>query len=302
MTRRRIVYFLALMGCLAFYWAYREWLSWFLLMLIVLLPWFSLLVSLPAMLTCRAQVECPGAVEQNAKAALLWQGRSPFPLPSLTGKMVAENRLWGLTYKLRSGDDLPTDHCGQLTVTLRRPRCHDYLGLFAMPVRKQSGARVLIRPVAIPPEEVPDMSRYQVNMWRPKSGGGFSENHELRLYRPGDSLKQVHWKLSAKTGKLITREPMEPLRNRMLLTMALNGNADRKLGRLLWMSRYLLQCDLPHGIQCVTGTGLRSFEIACPEDITRAVDRLLQDTPAGQAEPAYAPANWRYHIGGDDHG
>ena len=36
MVRRRIVYCLALLGGLVFYWAYREWLSWFLLMLMVL--------------------------------------------------------------------------------------------------------------------------------------------------------------------------------------------------------------------------------------------------------------------------
>ena len=302
MVRRRIVYCLALLGGLVFYWAYREWLSWFLLMLMVLLPWFSLLMSLPAIFTCRAEIACPTAVEQGAKATLIWQGRSRFPLPSLTGKMIAKNQLWGISHKLRSGDDLPTDHCGQLTVTLRRPRCHDYLGLFAIPVRKQTGARVLVRPVAIAPAQVPDMSRYQVNIWRPKPGGGFAENHELRLYRPGDSLKQVHWKLSAKTGKLITREPMEPLRSRMLLTLELGGDLDCKLGRLLWMSRYLLECDLPHQIQCLTGAGMRTYAIFCAEDTVRAVDQLLQALPAGDTQPDYSPAAWRYHIGGDDHG
>lgn len=305
MVTRRILYLLALLGCVVFYWAYREWLSWFMLMLILLLPWFSLLMSLPALLTCRAEVSCPHAVDRGAEAELVWQGRSPFPLPSLTGKLVVENRLCGLTRKKRSGEDLPTEHCGQLSITLRRPRCHDYLGLFALPVHRQSGARVLVRPVPIAPAEVPDMSRYQVSMWRPKPGGGFSENHELRLYRPGDSLKQVHWKLSAKTATLITREPMEPLRSRMLLTLELRGTPeelDSKLGRLVWMSRYLLECALPHQIQCLTGNGMRNFGVSCPEDLARTVDELLQSLPAGDAEPAYSSATWRYHIGGDGHG
>ena len=50
MTLRRIVYAAALLGAVVFYWAYREWLSWLVLMLLVFLPWFSLLLSLPAML------------------------------------------------------------------------------------------------------------------------------------------------------------------------------------------------------------------------------------------------------------
>ncbi len=304
MITRRIVYLAALLGGLVFYWAYREWMSWVLLMILLLLPWFSLLVSLPAMLSCWAEITCPETVTQDARINLTWQCQSNSPLCGLTGKMVVENRLCGQRKKLRSGDTLPTEHCGMLTIILRSPRCRDYLGLIAMPIRRQSTARVLVRPTAIPPTEVPDMSRYQVQQWRPRPGGGFSENHELRLYRPGDSLKQVHWKLSAKTGNLITREPMEPVRTRMLLTMELQGTAqqlDTKLGRLLWMSRYLLDCELPHGIQCLTGKGLVTFSVACPEDTTRAVDALLQAAPAEGNAPAYSTATWRYHIGGDAH-
>lgn len=302
MVIRRIVYTVALLGCVVFYWAYREWLSWFLLMLLLLLPWFSLLVSLPAMLTCRAEVTCAQAVERGAETALIWQGRSPFPLPSLTGKLTVQNRLCGITKRLRSGEDLPTEHCGLLQIDLRRPRCHDYLGLFSLPIRRRSQATVLVRPVPLAPAEVPDMSRYQVNMWRPKPGGGFSENHELRLYRPGDSLKQVHWKLSAKTGKLIFRESMEPVRSHLLLTLNLRGtpdSIDNKLGRLLWMSCYLLDCELHHQIQCFTGTGIACYDITCPEDLHRSVDALLRAVPALEGEPSFSPATWRYHIGGE---
>ena len=239
MKLRRIVYAWALLGSLVFYWAYREWLSWFLLVLIVLLPWFSLLVSLPAILSCRAEVSCPQAVTKGADLPLLWLGRSPYPLSPVTGKLTAENTLNRLRYRLHSGDWLPTEHCGQLSICVRRPRCCDYLGLFVIPIGRSQATQVLVCPSPIQPEQIPDMRRYQAHMWRPKPGGGFSENHELRLYRPGDSLKQVHWKLSAKTGQLITREPLEPVRSTLLLTLCLQGTPeqlDSKLGQLLWLS------------------------------------------------------------------
>ena len=301
MTLRRIVYAAALLGAVVFYWAYREWLSWLVLMLLVFLPWFSLLLSLPAMLCCRAEISCPQAVEKDARVSLLWQGRSPFPLPRLTGRLLVKNHLCGTKMRLRSGDELPTDHCGLLGITLRRPRCHDYLGLFSLPIRRQSQCTVLVRPTPVAPAQVPDLSRFQVNMWRPKPGGGFSENHELRLYRPGDNLKQVHWKLSAKTGKLISREPMEPIRNQMLLTTTLRGTPDEldtKLGRLLWMSRHLLSLELPHSIQCFTGAGLMDLDITCPEDLTRAMDALLRAPTAPEAQATFSTAHWRHHIGG----
>lgn len=304
MIYRRTVYVLALLGALAFYWAYREWLSWFSLMLILLLPWFSLLVSLPAMLTCRARILCPDKVNRGSQAVLRWEGLGTIPMPRLTGHLVVENQLTGKKHKLPSGQALPTQHCGALSVRLHRPRCQDYLGLFRLPVTKRDETAVLVRPLPLAPEKVPDLSRFQAGTWQPKPGGGFSENHELRLYRPGDSLKQVHWKLSAKTGQLITREPMEPKQSQLLLTMELRGKAgelDEKLGRLLWMSMYLHDCRLPHRILCLTGKGVAAFPVSTPEDTLRAIDSLLRSPTAGQETPTYPAATWRYHIGGDGH-
>ena len=57
MPGRRIVYLASLVGCWVFHIAYRGWLSGFLLTAVFWLPVFSLLVSLPAMLTFSAQPE-----------------------------------------------------------------------------------------------------------------------------------------------------------------------------------------------------------------------------------------------------
>ena len=72
MFRRRIVYLLCLAGCIAFYIIYRMWLSGIALAAILALPWFSLLVSLPAMVTTSLELSHPLAVtmEEEANAAL----------------------------------------------------------------------------------------------------------------------------------------------------------------------------------------------------------------------------------------
>ena len=303
MAGRRSIYLLSVAGGLVFYWAYREWLSWLLLVLLLALPWFSLLVSLPAILTSRGSIRAPRAVRAGTDAEVRWTGHSRFPLPPLEGKLQVRSSITGRTMKVRSGDLLPTTHCGQLEISVHRPKCCDYLGLIGLPIRKRSTAAVLVRPHPVALKDPPDMSRYQINAWRPKPGGGFSENHELRLYRPGDNLRQVHWKLSAKTGKLIVREPMEAILSRTVLTMELRGEPeelDRKLGQLLWMSRYLLQCELPHCFHILTGVGMVSWQVLREGDENTAMDELLQ-LPAAQedAVAVYMRANWRYHIGGD---
>jgi hypothetical protein len=66
------------------------------------------------------------------------------------------------------------------------------------------------------------------------------------------------------------------------------------------MSRYLLQCELPHCIHVLTGTGMVSWQVLREGDENRALDELLQlPAAAPEAMPQYMRANWRYHIGGD---
>jgi uncharacterized protein (DUF58 family) len=140
--------------------------------------------------------------------------------------------------------------------------------------------------------------------WRPKPGGGYAENHELRLYRPGDNIQQIHWKLSSKTGKLILREPMEPIQGLFLLRLDLNGSPevlDRKLGRLLWLGNQLLERELPFRIQALTGKGILNLPVSREAQLLRALDRLLLSCPAVEGSLLDRPelADWQYFIGGD---
>jgi len=299
------MYLAALSGCLVFYWAYREWLSWIFLMTAVILPWLSLLLSLPAMLQCRVEVLCPEAVTVGTQVSLSYAGKCPLPVPGIKGKVLVEKNLTGRKWKLHLDSALPTEHCGALEILPGRLWVCDYLGLFCLRVRKKDGHVLTVRPAPLAMENPPDMSRYLANAFKPKPGGGFSENHELRLYRPGDNLHQVHWKLSAKTGKLILREPMEAMRGLALLTMELSGDPnelDRKLGRLRWLSGYLIQKEVPHQIHCLTGRGMEYHSVANEGDVLAALDALLRAPAADRSlEPSYIGASWRYHIGGDSH-
>lgn len=305
MAERRIGYLAALIGCMVFFWAYRQWLSWLLLLIVVFLPWFSFLVSLPAMLLTSVTVHCPEVIPMGEYAQAVFQGRCILPIPPVRGKIFVERILTGETWLLRSGMPLPTEHCGGLNITPKRIWVYDYLGLLRLPVRKKQPFTVLVRPRDVALADPPQLSRYLVNAWKPKPGGGFAENHELRLYRPGDNLRQLHWKLSAKTGKLILREPMEALRGLALLTMELTGTEeelDHKLGTLQWLSGYLLRKDVPHQLHCLTGRGLENFSVKHEPDIRDMIDNLLRAPGADpERQPNYIRASWSFHIGGEDH-
>ena len=303
MAERRLIYLAAAFGCLVFYWAYREWLSWVFLMVALWLPLLSLALSLPAMLSCKVELRCPNHVTLGDSVGVTYVTSGFFPAPAIKGTVRVKRLLTGKTWKLRLGAELPTNHCGGLEILSTGLWVCDYLGLFCLPVRGKDKKVLVVRPIPIPMEEPPDMSRYLVNAWKPKPGGGYSENHELRLYRPGDNLHQVHWKLSAKTGKMILREPMEAIRGLSKVTLVLRGTPeelDRKLGKLRWLSGYLLQKEVPHQIGCLTGRGMEFLEISQESDVLPALDALLKAPVAeSAAQPEYGYASWRYHIGGD---
>ena len=306
MTGRRIIYLCCLAGSLVFYSFYQQWMSWILLLTVLALPWVSLALSLPAIRQFRGEVECPAFVSAGEEAyASLW-GLSKLPQPLFRGRILVRNQITGEAFRHSAARPLPTAHCGSLRITAKKMRVCDYLGLFALPVRKVPARTVIIRPVPVHLETPPDLSRYIARSWRPKFGGGHAENHELRLYRPGDSLNQVHWKLSAKTGKLILREPMEPNRGLVLITMDLSGapdEIDRKFGRLLSVSRHLLESGLRHEIRVLTADGPVSCGVSSETELTAAVDKLLCCPAAadGSLAGVETGASWQFHIGGGGH-
>lgn len=299
MAHKRIRYLLVLALCVVFDWFYAGWFSWFLLVLLLTLPLLSLLVSLPAMLSLRLAADAPAAMVGETLRAEM-NARCRLPAPACRAKLRVEQPLTQTDCRRRIGEALPTEHCGALTITPVKARVYDYMGLFRLPVRHVSPCRALVRPRRVAVDPPPDVARYLASAFRPKAGGGFAENHDLRLYRPGDNLSGIHWKLTAKTGKLIYREPLEPLRGRAIVTLALCGGIDEKLGKLLWVSEYLLAREIPHTICCLTGGGLVCTEVGEASGAQAAIDTLLCCTPAAP-DASVPPLNaaWRFHIGGD---
>lgn len=304
MAGRRLLYLAVLTLCWVFYIAYGQWLAWLILLLVLTLPWFSLALSLPAMLRFRAEPSGPLELEMGEEGELWLLGSCGLPMPPFQGRLRLKNLLTGERWYYQDPEDLPTGHCGGMAMTAERVRIYDYLGLFALPVPKRREKIILIRPRPVKMLLGSRPADYAPRAWRPKFGGGSGENHELRLYRPGDSLNQIHWKLSAKTGKLILREPMEPIQGRLLMTLNLRGipeEIDRMLGRLLWLGRELLEQQLRFELRALTGEGLLTFSIAQEAQLKKAVDTLLCSgiAPEGDLREQEYAAAWYCHIGGE---
>lgn len=303
MWRRRIIYLCALVGCLVFYGCYREWFSWFLLVAVVLLPWFSLLISLPALLTAQAKLRCPETVRADVPVRTALTVKCRFPAPPVRCRIRLHNTLNGRGYVGKPGERIPTEHCGCMVISYDRLVVYDYLGLFRRRLRKGESVQICILPKSVKVRLPEGKSNRSVSLWRPKPGGGFSENHELRFYRPGDELHNIHWKMSAKTGKLIYREPVEPVQKGYLLTMTLCGTPeelDRKLGQLMWINETLLEQHLEHDVCCHTADGTVRYTVSDTADAQQGIVTLLQRRSL-EKETLHLQESvlWQHHIGGD---
>lgn len=315
MAKKRILYGLFLLAAVVFHSFYTGWFSFFLLVFAVLLPFFSLLVSLPAMLRAAYEAELPVRCfcGQSVQYRLLAHHAAKLPVSRCRLRLTVSDAVSGevrqqklelagtIGFALR----IDTRHAGVQTVQLSKGRVCDALGLFSLPLRLPDACSIAVEPEPQEPDELPNLSRFQYRSYHPKPGGGFSEIHDLREYRPGDSLHEIHWKLSAKTDKLIVREAEEPNRGLIVLSFDFSGSRaqlDSTLRQLLWLSGWLTDREVVHQIDWLDPDTLepQTKQIRAPQDLQELLRALLQthltgDTPT-IAQRLYPNADWRYHI------
>ncbi len=306
MVKRWIGYLTVWLGCLILYLLHRQWAAFVILVAVTALPILSVLLTVPILRSARVQLPQTGFVTRGDKLLLDITVTSRSKPPLWDTKITLHHSFTGETQSLVPGQRLPTDHCGMLEISVGYVYIYDYLGVLRFAAAKPQQLSIAVRPEPRAPKILPQLGSRASNRWRPRRGGGFSENHELRLYRPGDNLQQIHWKLSAKTGSLILREPMEPEQSHLVLRLELTGDADMldsKLSRLLWLSRYLLAKHLNHRWQVLTAEGPVELSIQDEDTLLSAMDSLLRCAPAREGSVLQQPsgAAWWYYIGGDSH-
>ena len=303
MVKQRIIWLLCWLGSLVFLIFYQQWLAWLLLGAVLLIPLFSLAVSLPFMITARLKIFSPGRLTTGTPATMSFQCISKGIQPHWSCRITVTHSITGQRHRLRPGQPLPTQRSGVLFCSITRARVYDLLGLFSLPLRCQKQQKVVVEPKPLPIPHAEEADADAAFAWKPKNGG-FSENHELRLYVPGDSLRQIHWKLTAKTGKLIIREPMEPDPGRVLVQLELKGDEDRLerlLGRTLWLGQRLLEQHIPFDLLTLTGDGIRRTRVDNPQTLELAMDTLLSSPPLREGTLDDPAENFtrQYRLGGE---
>lgn len=323
MAVNRVAYIFALISSVIFHAYYVGYFSFYLMILVIVIPWFSLLLSIPSIRGLCASVESPSEFlrggEQRAYLKLRGQSWLPVSLVKLGLAVVVDNSQKPEAVDLicrgfRSLDvELPVDneHCQSFDISVNVLKACDYLALFCIPIKKPEAVNIAIMPLQIAPTPEPELPPEIISdQLKPKLGGGFSEDHDLREYRDGDPARMIHWKLSSKRDELIIREPLVPERRQLIITLDIPDkyqDRDRLFDNLSWLSLSLLKHELPHGVRWIDRDGeAHAGFVYCEKDTKNLIRTLITTSaysPAGKSSYHLGDgADWHYHLSGRNGG
>ena len=246
----------------------------------------------------------------------------------LTGSLAADNRWTGETVtipvslRLRRGvaEELPfaltPAHCGAMELRLTDCRQMDFLHLFSRPLSLACSGRITVLPKPMAVEarltEAADLPRDSLSYSAQKPGYDPSETFRIRDYVPGDSLRQIHWKLSGKADRLLVRDLGLPIMEQVLLLFNSGKLPDRSdadvmdglLDLMSGVSLSLLRQNVAHTLAWVDGDGrLVASDVEDPVSMGAALESLLaadsrlSPISAVQALLAAVPERVFAHIG-----
>lgn len=293
MIKNRLIYLLLLAVSAVLFVIHGAWFYWILLLVMLALPFVSLLFSLPSILSLRMDLIIPpeATVRLPVRLQLHATCGKWIPLPGCRFQMEIAEGMTGAVqqekYDTAAQDTtylFTPAHCGCYEIRVQKCRVYDVLGLWKLPHKIRRTQTVTVLPAPERPEDSTALERLQPVAFQPKPGGGYSETHDHREYRPGDSVKEIRWKLSCKNDKLIVREPLVPVQQ---LVVAMQPAADpaeldRALARLFWVSDYLTENELPHTVFWHSGTAVLSESVKTGSDVSRMLRRAVCAVPTAE--------------------
>lgn len=122
-------------------------------------------------------------------------------------------------------------YCGRIKISAAKVVFFDCFGLIGIGYRPDKAAYMTVQPdtfemeVALRPDAGANDESDVYSEQKP--GNDMTETFQIREYVPGDSMRQIHWKLSNKFDRLIVRDPSLPvIRNVLVFWERTGENGD----------------------------------------------------------------------------
>lgn len=270
MMKNIIIYATLIISAFVFNIFYYAWFSWFLFVVIACIPFLSLVISLPFMIISaiggfKFFSEKSIYNDDEIKLGITGNRFNKFFCPlvkiniRLTNSFASVRKNQKFLYSGVFNKPVFVSvkkfesHCGCVQADARWCKIYDFTGIFFIPVKINCICNTTVLPKPQQPSVLPELENLMVYGYKPKPGGGFSDIYELRQFQNGDSLKNVHWKLSSKQDDLIVREPSVPISRQLAIRLCFVDNSkynDSILERFAFVCLQLLRS----GIDCYVTT------------------------------------------------
>lgn len=303
MIRRKILYILILAAGVWLVMLYTFQGLQFLLALLLCVPALCL-IPLAAQRR-RTEVEISGIPDHvtrgdgiRLRVTVIYKGRLPLAALRIRGIWRAYGekplRVYNMIHGLGGRTEreiefeLQAEHCGPAEFTVAKTRIYDCLCLFSVSVSEKQVRKLLVTPKLSP---VPNGEAGLIM----KLLGAHSEEDDgdffVRDYRPGDSPRSIHWKLTAKEDELQVKD-FEPDRQVSLFLNMTDGlwrkpeRRDVFLDRACSLMVFLAEVCGDRAVICWMQDGvLQRNGIREPGDIYPCIRKLISVEKTGVADP-----------------
>lgn len=316
MAFRRFLYFLLIIALISFHIFFIHYISFFMLVFVLVLPIISLCICLLSKKSLMLSMKCKKSIsEKNKEIPIIIEAindRTLLPnfvkiclkIENVFNPDSVEEQLSLIVGKDKQtfSHTISSKYSGQLKITATKIKIYDPLGLFSFKYKKDfSLESVTVMPniyeieTDISSENHDDVDSGEYSKEKP--GWDLSESFEIREYRSGDSVKKIHWKLSGKLDKTMVREGSLPISSLGVLFFALEGSGeehDKLTDAFFSLSSTLAENAIAHKYIWQNGKSLECETIASVEDIERNILFILSAPPSSLALKAYR--NEDFHI------
>ncbi len=289
MVKNWCIYIVLLIGIVTFFLFYQMWLAWYCLVVVLLIPPIALISCILNSMFTTLKLDVPKNIKMGDNTGLLLIAETPsifsFSICRVTvtstevmTERVSKKRKVEIDSRGKKEIPIDTTHCGAFVYNIKKVRMYDLFKLFFIPKRITFSQEVLVRPLPVIPEVLPDSNGFKARMLK-KSSQSYSEIYDVRDYVVGDPIKNIHWKLSAKRDKILVKEPQEHCYGHARIYLELKNDReqmDRKLGELLFTSNYFLEHDIDHKIRVLPPMKREvAFDIESQRDLDTAIIKIL---------------------------
>lgn len=170
---------------------------------------------------------------KDAQFSFVLDNKSFVPFMNIRIKLVAENWLTGENHQITKKISLPaktvdrhtffiaSPHCGEIKIRIEEIRLYDFFSLAPLVLKRDESKTLAILPETFDMEVSLPLSMSitgENEHYSPlMPGNDPAEVFQIRDYKEGDSLKQINWKMTAKTERLVVKDASLPIDKNVLI-------------------------------------------------------------------------------------